>query len=300
MRYGGPGRVLVAGVAAVGLLVGGCGDGGSEPGPDPTTPATPSGEASPTAAPEPAPGRHELRLAWNGSQRRVLLDAPASYRPDRPTPLVVVLHGGPGTPETVQSQSGMTAAAEEHGFLVAYPAGHLRRWRTNPGVPDEADDVGYLTALVDRLVADWNVAPDQVYAAGFSNGASMVYRLAIQAADVFAAVAPVSGNLTSRRALVAPSEPVSVVGLVGLNDAAVVDTASLDVWRNQLDCPPGEPVPVGAEDRVVRIDATCQDGSEVTEYRLANTGHVWPQAGPHGLDGTAAIWEFFAAHARSG
>lgn len=300
MRRGGALRWVVAGTAAA-LVLAGTGCGGDPDPPAPAPPPSPSssppaGEPGlrPVAMPEPGPGQHELTVEWDGGERQVLLDAPDGYRPDQPTPLVLVLHGSPGNPEAVRNQTSLAPATAEHGMLVAYPAGHLRRWRANPG-SDSVDDLGYLIALVDLLVAEWNAAPEQVYAAGFSNGAAMAWRLAVEAADVFAAVAPVSGSLSNPPDRIEPAEPVSVVGFVGLDDRRVVDAASLDHWRDQLDCDPEPPAEDGP---VARIEAACADGSEVVEYRLTGAGHVWPEQDSYGIDASRTIAEFFSAHGR--
>lgn len=301
-------RAGVVVVATVALAVAGCGGGG--PGGDrpdgdgrsgPAASGRPDPSAGrPTAPPTPGPGLHALTLDWQGGDREVLLEAPDGYRPGgAPMPLVLVLHGAPSDPERARERSRLAPVAAEHGFLVAYPEGYLRRWRAHPDI-DPVDDLGFLTALVDHLVDEWHAAPDRVYAAGYSNGAAMAYRLAAEAADVFAAVAPVSGVLVEPPGPDEPAAPVSVIGFVGQNDADVVDSGSLDTWRDHLGCAPGEPTTVDDRERVTRIRASCPDGSEVVEYRLASTGHVWPNRDQHGLATSEVIWEFFADHARAG
>ena len=55
--------------------------------------------------------------------RRFLLVVPDSA-PD-PAPLVLVFHGFTRSPEEIEDTSGMSALAEEHGFIVAYPGHRL-------------------------------------------------------------------------------------------------------------------------------------------------------------------------------
>lgn len=125
----------------------------------------------------------------------------------------------------------------------------------------------------------------------------MVYRLAAEAGDVFAAIAPVGGYLFDPPRAIEPAEPVSVVGFVGMDSEYTSEiVAGLDTWRDRLDCVPGEPT-VLANDRVTRLDATCRDGSEVTEYRIEGMGHVWPKPS-HGIDAAQVMWTFFTAHTR--
>jgi polyhydroxybutyrate depolymerase len=289
-------RVILAAVAVAALGMAGCVDPDAGGRPDPPPSAGPTTSA-PALAPEPGPGFHELSIEWNGEQREFLLDAPTTYHPAEPIPLVVVLHGAPSDAARIRDQSGMAAFSQQQGVLVAYPQGELRRWRRSPNA-DPVDDTGFLTALVDQLVAAWNVAPGEVYAAGFSNGATMAYRLAVEAADVFAAVAAVSGNFAFPPESVEPAEPVSLIGFVGLDDQDVVAADSVAVWRERLDCEPDQPTVVDEQQRVTRIAAACPDGSQVIEYRIEGAGHVWPNLESHGLDANQAMWELFSATTR--
>lgn len=297
MRYAHQVRRRALAVAVVmGLVLAGC--GADPPAPEPPGPTTPA--SSPAAWPEPGPGLHELRFPWADQQREILLYAPDGYDPAEPTPLIVVLHGRPSTAADIQELSRMDELAQEHGVLIAYPQGVGGGWQTVVGAQTRGvDDVGFLRALVGELVAEWNVAPGEVYAAGFSAGAAMTYRLALAAADVFAAVAPVSGRLGRHDASAEPAGPVSVVGFVGLDDQPVVDADSLQAWRELRDCAPGDPTPVGESGRVTSTIASCSDGSEVVEYRIEDAGHVWPHLDEHGIDATAAMWSHFRSYARS-
>lgn len=151
------------------LVVAGCG------GDDPTDPAEPAPTGSLDLR---GPGLHEFTLESGGEQRDYLLEVPESYRSSEPSPLIVVLHPGRGSARKVRSSSGMEALAREHGVLVAYPQGVDQFWRPTLegeygiGVEFGGDpvDVDFLRQLVAHLVAEWHVAPGQVYAAGVGGG----------------------------------------------------------------------------------------------------------------------------------
>ena len=57
------------------------------------------------------------------------------------------------------------------------------------------DDVGFLTGVVDKLVAELGVDPGRVFAVGSSRGGSMALRLALEAPARFRAVAAVSASV---------------------------------------------------------------------------------------------------------
>ena len=273
------------------VAMAGCGDGNS-----PAPAASP-----PRPAVQPAPGDHTLHLDVGGVEREVLVHAPPAYRPGSPVPLVVVMHGRPSTPAQVRDDSHMSETADAEGFLVAYPAGVDGGWRTRLGV-QETDDLTFMRAMVDQLVDTWSVDPARVYAAGFSNGGAMSYRLGAEASDVFAAVAPVSGQFDDGAgATSAPASPVSVISFMGNLDRNVAGiSAGRDRWHAMADCTPAEPGWADDSRRISRISATCADGSEVVDYTVNDMGHEWP--GPANVttapDANALIWQFFEEHGR--
>lgn len=255
--------VVLAGV------LGGCGDGGSSESDDP---------------PPAEPGLHTSPVTVGGVEYEHLLFVPASYQPETPTPLVVMLHGQPGDGFVIAGASGMNELAEQAGFLVSYPT--------------EMQQVSQLRELVDQLSGVWNVAAGQVYAAGFSAGGTASWRLAAQASDQFAAVASVGGPY--RREAEPPAEPVSALQVAGLTDYGWIRQIETGVanWREQRDCTGDEPTWLDQRETASRTVATCPDGSELVEIRVAGLAHRWPPA----IAGTATgqlIWDFFAAHQRT-
>ncbi|MEV0728556.1 PHB depolymerase family esterase [Polymorphospora sp. NPDC050346] len=295
------------------LAAGAAGCGGPDPGPAaPTGAAAPATTApatrsdTPTAPPpSPAPGDHTLHLPWEGRTRDTLLHAPPGYRPGTPTPLVVVLHGRPSNATAVRETSRLDATADRHGFLVAYPNAPQRAWN-GIGCCTDADDVGFLRHLVGELVATWGVDPARVYATGFSAGANMAWKLAVEGSDVFAAVAPVSGGFTGGRAYddsgYKPPRPVSVITFVGTSDrshASMIE--GIGRWRDNLACRPGRPAFVDPGRGIGRTTAKCADGSEIVDYVVTDMGHAWPGSPaypPVAVDANEVIWDFFVRHRR--
>ncbi|WP_240670525.1 alpha/beta hydrolase family esterase [Actinoplanes solisilvae] len=277
------------------LLLAACG-GNGEP---PEAPAAPTTQE---AAQKPAAGDHKMTLDFGGQKRTFLLHAPPGYTGDKPVPLVVAMHFFPGDGAALRDMIEMDAKADKHGFLVAYPDGVSAAFNALICCGAE-DDVGFLKALTEKLVADWKVDPDRIYATGISNGADMSFRAAVEASGVFAAVGPVSGGLggpLADKSDFVPKEPVSVLTIVGANDQ-YYDTfqAGLTKWRERLDCKPVETKGKG----FTRSKAKCADGSDVEVYVVTDMGHSWPGAkkGPMAIPdapivATDLLWAFFAAH----
>jgi len=123
--------------------------------------------------------RHTLTV--DDRERAYLLYTPPGYDPATPVPLVLSLHGFASGPVNQMEVSQWNQVADEHGFLVAYPegAGFPKRWNTS-GVAgeDAADDVAFLSALIDALSQQLNVDPQRIYVNGLSNGGGMSNTLA--------------------------------------------------------------------------------------------------------------------------
>ncbi|MDG2308722.1 MAG: PHB depolymerase family esterase [Candidatus Binatia bacterium] len=166
------------------------------------------------------------RLTWE--------DRPRTYEFYRPStvagvPAVVfVLHGsmGDGAGARAMMAYEFDRLAEENGFLAVYPDGFDSHWNgcraKGPYKANEldVDDVGFLRAIVDRLVESDGVDRSRVFATGVSNGGHMAIRLALEAPDFVRAVAPIAASLPSGDNLdCTPSgAPVAVLLINGTED----------------------------------------------------------------------------------
>lgn len=293
--------------------------------PPPAPPDHAPSEPAPAAPPGPAEPSVRSGTVRVGVLERTYRLLVPSDRGTEARALVLVLHGGFGTPEQAALQTGFDEAAEEHGFLAAYPEGLLRAWNAGGccGWPQESglDDVGFLLALVDDLVARYGVDPRRVYATGMSNGGMMAYRLACEAADRVAAVAPVAATLFTE---CAPSTPVSVLHFHseldravlfegGLNTGGVVFQDrppvrdGLDLFRTVNGC--GDRATVDtAPHLVLEAWEDCEAGTAVQLALTDDGGHSWPSGQrtsvlldppSEAIHATETMWEFFAAHPRS-
>lgn len=159
-----------------------------------------------TTAPDATPEASGQWLARSYSGEAGSLDyklyvpAGAEQKPGTPMPLVVMLHGCTQSPDDFAAGTGMNALADEHGFLVAYPAQTARAngnkcWNWfRPG--DQAHGRGepaMIAGVVGHVAADHRVDRDRVFVAGLSAGAAMAVILGETYPDVFAAVGAHSG-----------------------------------------------------------------------------------------------------------
>lgn len=118
-------------------------------------------------------------------------------------PLLMVLHGSGqnGARIGLETGYGFERLADRHGFAVVYPDAYTFDWNDCSKVGDfsvkgvAVDDVGFLTALADKLAGEMGVDRRRVFAAGVSSGGFMALRLALEAPARFRAVAAVSASV---------------------------------------------------------------------------------------------------------
>ena len=253
---------------------------------------------------------------------------PPSYDPARPVPLVISIHGFAQWPAHLRSISRWNDLADQHGFIVAYPAGtgFPRRWRASDGASASANpDVTFITDLLDHLAGRYNIDPDRVYVNGFSNGGGMTTLLACRLAGRIAAAGSVAGAYVHPLAACQPERAVPLIAFHGTADPIVPYAGGavrsfhlpavpdwIGGWAALSGCDPAPaPLPTagaagggGVRGGVVNaVHYTgCRDGAEVTFYTLAGGGHAWPGSKPlpefivghtpQEIDATELMWQF--------
>jgi polyhydroxybutyrate depolymerase len=240
----------------------------------------------------------------SGVERSYRLHVPGSLGAPKRAPLVFVLHGASGNAARVEVRYHWDALSDRDHFFVVYPQGVLDQWNAMLS-PGSADDVRFLTALIDHLTRTLRVDPRRVYVAGMSNGGAMTYRLGCALADRLAAIAAVEAWNPGCRA----AHPISLVAVHGLADHEVSFARaqqSVAGWRADDGCPIDARV-AGTGPVTHRVWGPCAVGTAVELYGVAGGGHEWPGASPplagHDppspyLDATTVIWHFFEQHRR--
>jgi polyhydroxybutyrate depolymerase len=260
------------------------------------------------------------QLRIGGDTRVYHLYSPPSPSIQRPRPLIVVLHGAPGTGEGMMESTRMDLLADRVNALVVYPDGINETWNAglccDPARRWHVPDVEFLSRLVAHLESTQAVDPARVFVTGFSNGGVMTYVVACHLAAVVAAVAVVSGDMDP--ASCHPARPVAVLAIHGTADHSLAFNGGtppgfapiptvIDRWRALDGC--NGPIQVSGQGVVqTRASLACRSGTAVVLMTIEGGGHAWPGSWswdfPRRLRPTVSgpfntadvAWTFFAAH----
>jgi len=258
------------------------------------------------------------RIRHNGRDRDFRLYIPSSYEnSQQPLALVINMHGFTSTAAQQELSSEMNNIAEKDNFLVCYPNGINRSWNVGWAFGSTADDVGFISELIDYIGEKYDLDKSRVYACGMSNGGFMAFRLACELSDKIAAVASVTGSMIPEAiSACEPNKAVPVLQIHGTQDfvvnyngsniAAPIDDV-LNLWIENNKCPE-EPIITELPDINTTDNTTteiikygpCDNQTEVLHYKIQNGSHTWPRlnataAGTsRDFDASQVIWDFFS------
>ncbi len=280
--------------------------------------------------PPPLPGDYLCALRAGGRERIYWLHLPPAIREGGSLPLVMLLPGRGTGSRRFSRITGLSATADRAGFVAVYPQGTDRPggrlWTWNAGFccgfarDTGVDDRGFLCGLIERLHRTYGTDPRRTYAGGHSNGGIMSYRLACEASDLVAAIAPVAGAMTGTEP--PPPRPMPVLAVHGTLDRAVryggavwrgapvyrSVAATVAFWVAHNGCAPTPQRAVNWAS-AQEIYTGGAEGSAVGLITVKRGGHGWPAnrvvsrlAGkPPAVHSLAdLLWHFFQQHRRLG
>ncbi len=249
-----------------------------------------------------AAGLQEVSLMHEGEER--VFDVVVPEGLDARAPLAIDFHGFTSNKDQERFLTDSDGVGGGRGYIVAYPQGTGSPASWNAGVccaeQDPRDDVGFAKLIVGHLAARGCVDRSRVYAMGLSNGGFLAHRLACEAADVFAAVAPVAGVLGMEVETCTPFRPIPVLHTHGKLDSVVPYVGSplqgilgveetISQWLSINGCDPDHFEEAGEQGATCTRYSDCDADAvvELCSHDLA--GHIWPG----GRQTTQHIFDFF-------
>ncbi|WP_242060070.1 alpha/beta hydrolase [Oscillatoria sp. FACHB-1407] len=125
-----------------------------------------------------SPGLHPLNLDGG---RDGWLYVPAAYRTDRPTPLLLMLHGAGG-----DAEGGLRIVQNlADAFPTIVLAVDSRRQTWDVIVDRYGPDIAFIDQALAQTFARYAIDPDRIAIAGFSDGASYALSVGITNGDLF-------------------------------------------------------------------------------------------------------------------
>lgn len=259
------------------------------------------------------PGDYDFVLVHDGLLRFYEVHVPPGHDGLTAAPLVLDFHGFSSNSGQQQAISGFRQKSDEEGFVVAWPQGFgvLPSWNAETCCGDadlfDLDDVGLAVAIVQDLSSRTAIDAQRVYATGLSNGGALAHLIGCDAADVFAAVAPVSFPLpTFFVSSCRPSRPMPVQHFHGFQDVVVPyftgifptfrsAQESFDAWSFVNRCFDSPSVTFSQNGSFCETRDFCSGDSEVTLCSLQGDHILYTNASD--VDIPDLVWDFFSRHA---
>jgi polyhydroxybutyrate depolymerase len=193
---------------------------------------------------------------------------------------------------------------------------------TGSETPSRMPDVIFISELIDKLAASYNIDKTRIYANGMSNGGGMAFVLSCTMSDRIAAVGMVSAGLDPGWSWCTDHRPVPVIAFHGTADPICLYNGgysrlaggtfpSVPVfmanWSRRNRSVPN-PIESGVAADVTRLQYTdCTDDAGVVLYTVKGEGHQWPGGKQvaaewmvgrysHSINATRQMWAFFREH----
>lgn len=245
---------------------------------------------------------------FQNRDREYIVFLPTGFSGEQTFPVYIVLHGNISTDKGMMNYCGMNKIADTARFIVVYPQGVSKSWADGRGATDadrlHVDDVGFISALIDTLTANYHADANRVYAAGISNGGFMVQRLLCELTDKIAAGASIAAEVVDRSPLFFGNCPRPVIIMHGTSDKYVPYSggavhgknggngkdgyclsadSSFRLWAMRNTCT-GDSISENIPDIETRDNCTvikktftnCKGANNVILYEIINGGHSWP------------------------
>jgi len=265
-----------------------------------------------------SPGSSENETIRSGGFARLFrLHLPSGYRNNTPQPLVLNFHGHGSTATQQEHLTKLSILADQQDFIAVYPQGmvgpdNTTGWATGPAHDPHANDVLFVSDLLNSLQARLCIDPTRIYAMGFSNGGGMVNLLAAQLSGRIAAFASISGSYYPVPGGYHVVRSVPLLEIHGTGDRVVPYNGSVSKdyesvtkwllsWVQRDNCNNRPDIFLRQKTIIGEQWLGCRDGVAIIHYRILNEGHIWPhmlfdeQIQKKWCQVTAAalIWQFF-------
>ena len=254
------------------------------------------------------------RFTFNGEMRTYLVYAPSPNPGSRP--LLIGMHCHTGTASGLLSYTDLLQKVKDENIVGVFPNGlrHPIGTAWNAGSSFEqftlgTDDVGFISALIDTMIKNYDIDSTRIYASGHSNGSMMSYRLAAELSHRIAAVGGVAAPMVYEYC--DPEYPVPIVHFHGLGDTTYpyqgkvkdfitlphVDSV-LAMWIEANDCSSIPDTILNDNGTIGQKWASADGRGDILLYTIESCMHDWPVLDNYNIAATDVIWDYMEQHSR--
>jgi len=211
------------------------------------------------------------------------------------------------------------ANTKENNFILIHPQGaplntaltsSSSHWNSGGWtIGSTVDDVDFIDTIISLVSQKYNLNQNRIYSTGMSNGGFMSYHLACNLSSKIAAVASVTGSMSSETyESCNPDHPTSILQVHGSIDVTVPFQGNsalgmrsindvMDYWKLYNACDvDSASIIIDYFDIEIAVQhdtySNCLNDVHVELYKIEGMGHTWPYKGRYGISATEIIWEF--------
>lgn len=202
--------------------------------------------------------------------------------------LVIGLHGFGDTPKRFAYYTALHNSVDDN-TIVIYPQAFKPTDKTvkpgwnaefccGSGWVNKVDDAGFIDGLVKDVAGQHNINNKNIYLVGFSNGAFMTQKVAVEYPEHIGGIAVVSGSIGTTKSSLIPRTPMSALFMHGKKDTIIPFEGGLGakdpdfrwrsfdemttVWKN-----------VNGDAVRTKVVVHADDGHKWHDWRLLNLWH---------------------------
>ena len=220
-----------------------------------------------------------------GKDMEYALFLPSSYKQDKKTPLVVLLHGLGTTPHRIIRYPGITSEAERRGYIVVAPFGyHVDgsygsfeelpvKLPTAFQISNRLSEKDVLNVL-NIVCEEFNIDRRRIYLVGHSMGGRGAISMGSRYSDIWAAVAAMCPSVALGASLPVDEGRHTPTLIVYGSADLITPAAGIRSW----------------------VDNARRAGMNIDSIELSGATHAWPMHRPKTI---AVIFDFLSNQERS-
>ena len=269
-------------------------------------------------------------LTFDSEDREYIIYTPASYDGSVAYPLLFAFHGGGGYAADFIQIADFRPIADTANFILVYPQALGDPTDDIPGSPNwirknqpTFDDLPFVDALLENIIASYNVNTTAVYATGYSLGGEFTFELGCRLNNRIAAIGVVARTMgVSAYNNCTPTHSTGVMTVLGTADYNSLYNGviykGIEYYKSAADTHHYWATHNNCDTNAVTINVAntnTTDGSTVErntwstengcayveELKVIDGGHEWPGSfGNMDINATEEIWQFVSRYDLNG